>query len=164
MAHDAVIRSTALAAAGDARFAPFGTCFALAPMPERIPVPLQFEGEPAMGTSTLTIITALSIGSTGSIRRLERHRFSVQAFLPLTSRPVVAIVAPAGGAPSRAEHLSAFVVPVGYGIAYRTGVWHCGLMGLDGDANVASFVRRMDDGSDTEFVDLSFSMRIAESI
>lgn len=162
-AQDVVIRPVVLSGCGDARFAPFGICFALDPTSGRAAVPLQFEGERAAGKSTLTIITAPFARATNGIRRIERHPFSVQAFLPLTARATVTIVAPPGDPPGSAEQFSAFVVPAGHGIAYRTGTWHSGFMGLEVDTSVATFVRRIGDGSDTELVDLPFNLRLAES-
>jgi ureidoglycolate hydrolase len=159
-----VIKPVVLAGCGDGRFAPFGTCFALHPTSGRFAVPLEFEGEPVAGTSTLTIITAPFAQGTNGIRRLERHPSSVQVFLPLVARATVTIVAPPGGLPDRPEQLSAFVVPAGHGIAYRTGTWHSGFMGLEADTSVATFIRRIGDGSDTEFLDLPFTLHLADGI
>jgi ureidoglycolate hydrolase len=163
-ARDVVIRPVALTGGSDARFEPFGTCFALDPTSGRVAVPLQFEGERATGTGTLTIITAPFARGTNGMCRIERHPFSVQAFLPLSAQSTVTIVAPPGEPPASAEQFSAFVVPAGHGIAYRTGTWHGGFMGFEADTSVATFVRRIGDGSDTEFVDLPFNLHIAERI
>lgn len=153
-----------LAGDDDDRFAPFGICFRLASTAGRIDVPLQFEGEPVRGTSTLTIIVAPFAGNIGSISRIERHPFSVQAFLPLCAQPMVTFVARPGEPPRHAEQIAAFVVPAGHGIAYRAGTWHSGLMGLEADVSVATFIRRIGDGSDTEFVDLPFKLNLTELI
>ena len=161
-APDIEISPVTLTEDGDDGFAPFGICFSLVSMTGRIDIPLQFEGEPAAGTSTLTIIVAPFARSMGGISRIERHPFSVQAFLPLTARPMVTFVAPPGKPPRHAEQIAAFVVPVGHGIAYRAGTWHSGLMGLEAAVNVATFVRRIDDGSDTEFADLPFNLHLTE--
>jgi ureidoglycolate hydrolase len=164
MATHRMISPLTLTGGGDGRFAPFGTCFSLAPAAGRINVPLQFEGEPAKGASTLTIIVAPFVRSVSDISRIERHPFSVQAFLPLSAQPAVTFVAPPGEPPRHAEQIAAFVVPTGHGIAYRAGTWHSGLMGLEADVSVASFIRRIGDGSDTEFADLSFNLILAERI
>ena len=148
----------------DDRFAPFGTCFSLVPTDGRIGIPLQFEGEKAVGASTLTIIVAPFARSVGGISRIERHPFSVQAFLPLSAQPMVTFVAPQGEPPHQVDQIAAFVVPAGHGIAYRAGTWHSGLMGLEGDVNVATFIRRIGDGSDTEFADLPFNLNLTERI
>ena len=160
---DMTINPVTLNGDGDDRFAPFGTCFRLVPAVGRIEVPLQFEGDKAVGTSTLTIIVAPFVGSMmGGIRRIERHPFSVQAFLPLDAQPVVTFVAPPGEPPHHVEQITAFVVPPGHGIAYRAGTWHSGLMGLEADVNVATFIRRIADGSDTEFAELPFNLDLTE--
>jgi ureidoglycolate hydrolase len=164
MVQDVLIRPVTLTGADDLRFTPFGACFALQPTSGRFPVPLTFEGESSAGTGTLTIITVPSARGMNGVRRIECHPFSVQAFVPLTSGPVVTIVAPAGKPPTHAEQLSGFVVPAGHGIAYRTGIWHSGLMGFEEDTSVVTFVRRIDEGSDTDFAELSFNLYIAEHI
>ena len=153
-----------LSGGGDDRFAPFGICFSLVPTAGRIGIPLQFEGEKAVGASTLTIIVAPFARNMGGISRIERHPFSVQAFLPLAAQPMVTFVAPPGEPPHRVEQIAAFIVPAGHGIAYRAGTWHSGLMGLEGEVNVATFIRRIDDGSDTEFADLPFNLNLTERI
>jgi ureidoglycolate hydrolase len=163
-AQDVVIKPILLVGYADGRFAPFGTCFTLDPTTGRIAVPLQFEGERVAGTSTLTIITAPFARGTNGIRRLERHPSSVQAFLPMVAGETVTIVAPPGEPPDCAEQLSAFVVPAGHGIAYKTGTWHSGLMGFETDMSVATFIRRIDDGSDTEFLELPFTLHLADRI
>ena len=157
------IKPVTLNGEGDDRFTPFGTCFRLAAAAGRIEVPLQFEGEKAVGASTLTIIVAPFAGyMKGGISRIERHPFSVQAFLPLNAQPVVTFVAPPGEPPRHAGQITAFVVPPGHGIAYRAGTWHSGLMGLEAEVNVATFIRRIADGSDTEFADLPFNLNLTE--
>ena len=148
----------------DDRFVPFGTCFSLVPTAGRINVPLQFEGVKAVGASTLTIIVAPFARSMGGISRIERHPFSVQAFLPLSAQPMVTFVAPPGEPPHDVGQIAAFVVPAGHGLAYRAGTWHSGLMGLEGDVQVATFIRRIDDGSDTEFADLPFNLKLTERV
>jgi ureidoglycolate hydrolase len=163
-ARDIAISPIALTGDGDERFAPFGVCFSLASTGGRIAVPLQFEGEPAAGASTLTIITTPFVRGLDGISRIERHPSSVQAFLPLNPQPMVTFVAPPGEPPRDAGQIAAFVVPAGHGIAYRTGTWHSGLMGLEAAVNVVTFVRRIDDGSDTEFADLSFNLLLTERI
>jgi ureidoglycolate hydrolase len=163
-ARDIMISPVTLTGDGDDRFVPFGICFPLVSTTGRIEIPLQFEAEPVAGASTLTIIVAPFAASMRGITRIERHPFSVQAFLPLVAQPVVTFVAPAGEPPRHAEQFAAFVVPAGHGIAYRAGTWHCGLMGLEAAVNVATFVRRIADGSDTEFADLPFNLTLKERI
>jgi ureidoglycolate hydrolase len=163
-ARDIAISPVILTSGGDERFAPFGICFSLVSTAGRVDVPLQFEGEPATGASALTVITAPFARSMNGISRIERHPFSAQAFLPLSARPMVTFVAPPGEPPRHADQIAAFVVPVGHGIAYRAGTWHSGLMGLEAAVSVASFVRRIGDGTDTEFADLSFKLHLTERI
>ena len=158
------LRPVELTGHDDSRFASFGTCFSLDPSKGRIPVPLGSEALITAGSSTLTIITAPAVQREKDLNRIERHPFSVQAFLPLGARPVITIVALAGERPSRPEQFTAFIVPPRHGIAYHIGTWHTGLMGLHGDEPAATFVRRLEDGSDTELADLAFKLNLAEQI
>jgi ureidoglycolate hydrolase len=161
---DGKLQPIKLTGPDDSRFAPFGNCFSLDPSEGRIPVPLGGEALISAGSSTLTIITAPAVDQQRDLSQIERHPFSVQAFLPLGTRPVVTIVAPAGERPSRREQFTAFIVPPRHGIAYHIGTWHTGLMGLNGDEPAATFVRRLEDGSDTELIDLAFKLNLAEQI
>lgn len=160
MTEDIALEPIALTGSNDNRFSPFGICFGLDPRFGRIPIPLQ--GQPTAGSSTLTIITAPSVRSTDFVSRIERHPFSVQAFLPFGARPTVAIVAQSGELPHHPERFTAFIVPPQHGVVYHVGTWHAGFMGLEADETVVTFVRRIDDGSDTEFADLQFNLYLAE--
>jgi ureidoglycolate hydrolase len=162
-AREVSLRLVCLASVDDGRFAPFGANFATTPVPNRVPVPLRFDGEATDGESTITVIRVPAAASVGSIQRVERHPLSVQAFIPLGGQPLVVLVAPAGAPPAHPDQLTAFRIPAGHGVAYRTGIWHAGLMGADDDTFAATFVRRMEDASDTEFALLPFIARIAES-
>jgi ureidoglycolate hydrolase len=148
---------------GDDRFAPFGTIFPAAAATARTAVPLRFAGEPSEGTETLTVIQLAGREAVGALDRVEHHPFSVQAFVPLAPVPLLCVVAPCGAPPSRPDELTAFAVPAGYGLAYRTGVWHGGLMSASGPATAVSYVRRMADGRDTEFAALGFRPRLVET-
>jgi ureidoglycolate hydrolase len=161
---DVALEPIALIGGDDSRFSPFGTCFSLNPAGGRIPVPLGDSGQPTGGSSTLTIIIAPSVRHMKDLRRVERHPFSVQAFLPFGARPTVTIVAPPGEPPQHARQFTAFIVPPGHGITYHVGTWHTGFMGLEGNEAVATFVHRLDDGSDTEFAQLPFNLHVAEQI
>jgi ureidoglycolate hydrolase len=159
---DVALQPIKLTGHDDSRFAPFGTCFSLNPSGGRIPVPLGSEARTTAASSTLTIITAPAVQKERDLNRIERHPFSVQAFLPFGAQAVVTIVAVPGAPPSRPEQFTAFIVPPRHGIAYHVGTWHTGLMGLEGDETVATFVRRLEDGRDTEFADLAFNLHLAE--
>jgi len=65
-----------------------------------------------------------------TIRLMERHPLSSQAFVPLGNVRFVALVARAGTRP-RAGDLHAFVTDGRQGVNYRRGTWHHPLIALD---------------------------------
>lgn len=64
------------------------------------------------------------------VSMMERHPLGSQAFVPLSGRPYLVVVAPAGEPPA-AEHLRAFLCQGTQGVNYRAGVWHHPLLALD---------------------------------
>lgn len=66
-----------------------------------------------------------------TVEMMERHPKGSQAFVPMSGRPYLVVVAPAGEAPS-AKNLSVFLARGDQGINYATGVWHHPLLALDG--------------------------------
>jgi ureidoglycolate lyase len=61
---------------------------------------------------------------------MERHPQASQAFVPLSGRPYLVVVAPAGEAPTAAD-LRVFRAGPGQGINYAPGVWHHPLLALE---------------------------------
>lgn len=62
---------------------------------------------------------------------MERHRLGSQAFVPLSGRPYLVLVAPPGPRP-RASELRLFVASAEQGVNYARDVWHHPLLALDG--------------------------------
>lgn len=63
------------------------------------------------------------------VTMLERHPLGSQAFVPLTDKPYLVVVAPAG--PLEPEAVRAFVTRGWQGVNYAKGVWHHPLIALD---------------------------------
>lgn len=147
----------------DTRMAPYGVLFPVTPGDVRIPVPIEAADGDMRGAFTATVIRARSSLSVGPLSGFERHPYSVQAFIPLGAHRLVALAAPRGQPPSSLDQVAAIHIPAGWGIAYHPGVWHAGLMGDGMDAPLVSLVRRIPDGSDTEFATLPFSIDPAEN-
>ena len=63
------------------------------------------------------------------VAMLERHPLGSQAFIPLTDKPYLVVVAPAGQLEPRA--VRAFVSHGWQGVNYAKGVWHHPLIALD---------------------------------
>lgn len=66
-----------------------------------------------------------------AVAMMERHPKGSQAFVPMSGRPYLVVVAPAGAAPT-AANLSAFLARGDQGVNYATGVWHHPLLALGG--------------------------------
>lgn len=60
---------------------------------------------------------------------MERHPLASQAFIPMSGRRYLVVVAPAGAAPTAAE-LKVFVARGDQGVNYGPGVWHHPLLAL----------------------------------
>lgn len=63
------------------------------------------------------------------VTMLERHPLGSQAFVPLTDKPYLVVVAPAGRLEPNA--VRAFVTHGWQGVNYAKGVWHHPLIALD---------------------------------
>ncbi len=68
------------------------------------------------------------------IRIMERHPLGSQAFIPLSARPYLVVVAPPGDPPVP-DDLRAFIAAPGQGVNYRRGVWHHPLIALDAESD-----------------------------
>ncbi len=66
-----------------------------------------------------------------TVQMMERHPLASQAFVPMSGRPYLVVVAPAG-APPAAEDLKVFLARADQGVNYATGVWHHPLLALEG--------------------------------
>lgn len=64
------------------------------------------------------------------VEMMERHPLASQAFVPLSGRPYLVVVAPPGKAPG-VEDLQVFLARGDQGVNYATGVWHHPLLALD---------------------------------
>lgn len=65
-----------------------------------------------------------------SVAVMERHPLASQAFVPLSNRPYLVVVAPSEAGP-KAEDLRLFVARGDQGVNYAPGVWHHPLLALD---------------------------------
>jgi len=87
-----------------------------------------------------------------TLRLLERHPASSQAFLPMVCESYLVVVAPTApdGAPDL-DGLRAFHCARGQGINYHAGVWHHPIAALGGAADFAMLV--WEDGSPSDCVE-----------
>ena len=66
-----------------------------------------------------------------TVQMMERHPLASQAFIPMSGRPYLVVVAPAGE-PPEVEDLKVFIARGDQGVNYATGVWHHPLLALEG--------------------------------
>ena len=95
-----------------------------------------------------------------TVTMMERHPLASQAFIPMSGRPYLVVVAPADAAP-RVEDLLVFLARADQGVNYATGVWHHPLLALEG---VSDFlvVDRSGPGHNCDEVQLETAGLIAE--
>ncbi|MFT3758933.1 ureidoglycolate lyase [Thauera sp.] len=65
-----------------------------------------------------------------TVQMMERHPLASQAFIPMSGKPYLVVVAPAGEPPA-VEDLKVFLARHDQGVNYATGVWHHPLLALD---------------------------------
>lgn len=134
-------------------FAPYGAIVPAPALGDRIPLPLGFDGEPCEGEARMSLNSVLP--PEGAVPLLiERHPFSVQVFVPLGDEPLLVVAALPGIEMPTADDLVAFAIPPHHAVIYRVGTWHLGMASQTAPTTVAGFIRRLPDGSDTEFCDL----------
>ena len=78
------------------------------------------------------------------IRMMERHPLSSQAFVPLSDRPFLVVVAAPGDDPEP-KHIRAFVTNGRQGVNYHRGVWHHPLLVLEREADFVVIDRGAND-------------------
>ncbi|MBX7156793.1 MAG: ureidoglycolate lyase [Verrucomicrobiae bacterium] len=82
------------------------------------------------GSPLLSIFRVMPISFPFTIRKLERHPHSSQAFIPLISHPFLSIVAPPSDQIDPAK-IKIFYVPSGQGVNYARGTWHHQVIALE---------------------------------
>lgn len=75
-----------------------------------------------------------------SVRLLERHAYSTQAFVPMAGVRRYLLVVCLGGSRPDLATLKAFVATGSQGVTYHPGVWHHPLVALDRAADFACLV------------------------
>lgn len=87
-----------------------------------------------------------------SVSVMERHPLASQAFIPLSGRPWMVVVAPAGDSPS-ASDLRLFLCRGDQGVNYAPGVWHHPLLALD-DVSDFIVIDRCGPGENCDIIEL----------
>ena len=137
------IRAVPLAAAA---FAPFGDVITAGQEGKtanqgtatRFDWAARLENARADAKPNLAVFRSMPQAMPFSVKLLEHHPHSSQAYLPLQCGRYLVVVARtgAGGSPELAS-IAAFVGEAGQGINYHRGVWHHPIIALDAPAELA---------------------------
>lgn len=82
------------------------------------------------GHALINIFQATPLEYPLSVKMVERHPFGSQAFIPLSGRPYLVLVAKAGESVEPSD-LTAFIASPGQGVNYRVGTWHHPVLALE---------------------------------
>ncbi|RYD85427.1 MAG: ureidoglycolate lyase, partial [Sphingomonadales bacterium] len=84
------------------------------------------------GAAAISIFRARPLAAL-ELRTFERHPLGSQAFMPLSGRPYLVAVAPAG--PFDPAAIRVFRASAQQGVQYARGVWHHFLLVLDAESD-----------------------------
>lgn len=99
------------------------------------------------GQAGISVFQSQSVTLPFALEMMERHPDGSQAFLPLSDKPFIVVVAPdEDGKPGRPL---AFKTAPGQGVNYHRGVWHGVLMPLH-DPGLFAVVDRIGEGPNLE--------------
>jgi len=74
------------------------------------------------GKTLVNIFRASPLPQPITIKMMERHPLSSQAFMPLGQQPYLVVVAPAGD--FNAKQIEVFIATANQGVNYHKGTWH----------------------------------------
>jgi ureidoglycolate lyase len=138
-------------------FAPFGDAFEAPATPTRTYAEAALANARPGARPSFSVILRPPVASLPVIaRRMERHQFSSQSFVPMGPGRFVVMVAPhaaAGGPDMTAAR--AFIAGPGQGVTYGADVWHHELTVLDAPLAFGVFMWRDGTAGDEEFVDIT---------
>lgn len=93
------------------------------------------------------------------VEMMERHPLASQAFFPLSGRPYLVVVAPAGEIPLAAD-IRVFLARGDQGVNYAPGVWHHPLLALGASSDFV-VIDRSGPGENCDEVELQESCVIS---
>lgn len=139
-------------------FAPFGEVLTARPTPSRLINRGRCERHHALATvqrgggeAILSIFRSEGLSLPYSFDLLERHPLGSQAFMPMSDRPWLVIVAP--DQDSQPGTPLAFIVPPHVGVSLHAGTWH-GVLTPLGDAADFLVIDREGSGNNLEEVEI----------
>jgi ureidoglycolate lyase len=83
------------------------------------------------GHALINIFQATPLDYPLPVKMVERHPFGSQAFIPLSGKPYLVLVAKAGEAVAPTD-LKAFIATADQGVNYYAGTWHHPVLALEG--------------------------------
>jgi ureidoglycolate lyase len=102
------------------------------------------------GRPLINIFRATPLVLPITVRLLERHPLSSQAFFPIDNRPYLVVVAPSA---DKVQHnkIQAFLAHGRQGVNYHRGTWHHPLLALDKESDFIVIDRGADDENCEEY-------------
>jgi len=142
-------------------FAPYGEVIDVAAAREAIPInygaTTRFHDLATVdvaeggGATCVSIFRSAPLPRPIEIKLMERHPLGSQAFVPLSGRPYLVVVAPPGELdPDRIE---AFLAQPHQGVNYAKGTWHHYSLALDGESDFV-VIDRQGPGNNLDEVEL----------
>lgn len=112
------------------------------------------------GRTLINIFRSTPLGQPVSIKMMERHPLSSQAFIPMGAQPYLVVVAPKGELDI--TKIEVFLASANQGVNYHKGTWHHYCLALH---QVSDFivVDRGGAGENCDVINLDGSLVIAQS-
>lgn len=99
-----------------------------------------------------------------TIRVMEKHAFSTQAFFPLHVDRYLVVVCPAGAEAPDLARVQAFWVPGDSAVQYHQGAWHCNMAALGRPGLFVNLVQKNDTTDDCTYIDVDpFRVRLPDA-
>lgn len=89
----------------------------------------------AQAKANVSVFRSVAKALPFTLKLLEHHPYSTQAFLPMVCTRYLVCVAPTVDGGPDVRGLRAFLCQPGQGINYRVGVWHHPIIALESDAD-----------------------------
>lgn len=114
------------------------------------------------GKAIVSIFRGLPRTLPFTVTMMERHPRASQAFMPLSGRPYLVVVAPAGDPPAP-DALRLFVCQGSQGVNYAPGVWHHPLLALE-SASDFLIIDRSGPGDNCDVIELAEGREIPDTV
>lgn len=119
----------------------------------------QIDVNESNGRTLLNIFRSTPLEQPVSIKMMERHPLSSQAFIPMGQQPYLVVVAPRGELD--VSKIEVFIATANQGVNYHKGTWHHYCLALH---EISDFlvVDRGGEGDNCDVINLDGSMVIAK--